>query len=155
MKDKSKPRNCKIKGCKNTAGKNQKTNQYFDICDFHFNEKRKSQKDKKQPDNKKETLKREEPAKKISKPKPKDWVDEIYDPNYKLVTNVGGAFFINHPKKIRYIRIENRPVIEKSLNNSIIIKSSGRKVLELPFESPEFQEKAFQELKEAIMKVVY
>jgi hypothetical protein len=155
MKDKSKPRNCKIKDCKNVAGKNQKTGQYFDICDFHFNEKRKSQKNKKQPEVKKEITKNQEPAKKVFKPKPKDWIDETYDPNYKLVTNVSGAFFINHPKKIRYIRIESRPTVEKNKDNSISIKSRGRKVIDLPFDNLEMQEKAYQELYEVIMKNAY
>jgi hypothetical protein len=167
MKDKKEPKNCRIKNCKNIAGINTKTGNYYDICDFHFQENKKNKtkekdKSKKQDDQKKKEIKssptskhfeRQERSKKIAKVKPKDWVEETYDPNYKLVTNVGGAFFINHPKKIRYIRIESRPSIEKSFNNSVIIKSGGKKVLELPFDTPESQEKAFGELKEVIGKL--
>lgn len=147
-KDK-RPKMCKVNGCKNQAGRNRKTGAYYEICDFHYQQS-KGKKDAKKPQKSKSNQPRrnQPPA-----PKPKNWVDEFYDPEYKLISKVADAFFINHPKKIRYIRIEARPIIEKNPDNSITIKSKGRKVVELPFDNPEAQSKAYQEIKDTVVSM--
>jgi hypothetical protein len=124
-KKKRKPKMCKIEECKNQASRNPKGG-FFDICDFHFQ----SKKGQSKKENEKE--------------------ESIYDPNYKLISKVSDAFFINHPKKIRYIRVEALPIIEKNPDNSITVKSKGRKIIDLPFKNQNEQEKAYQEIKIAM-----
>jgi hypothetical protein len=129
-----KQKTCSFKGCKNLVGRNKKTGKYFDMCNLHF----KKEEHPKSNQKKIEVKKVEEKKKEI--------YENIYDPNGKLVINVSGAYFINHPKKIRYIRIETFPRIEKNPDFSIVIKSKGRKVLTLPFNNLEEQSKAYSEL---------
>jgi hypothetical protein len=124
-KKKRKPKMCKIEECKNQASRNPKGG-FFDICDFHFQKKKDATK------------------KEVEK------TEIVYDSNYKLITKLSNAFLINHPKKIRYIRVETVPMIEKNPDNSITVKSKGRKVVDLPFNNKEEQEKAYQEIKTAM-----
>jgi hypothetical protein len=132
---------CKVEGCKNSVGKNKKTGVFFEMCDFHFKDKK----------NKKDSVKKPEVKPTATKKIPEQKKEEdVYDPNGKLVLNVSGAYFINHPKKIRYIRIESYPIIERNADFSITIKSKGRRVLSLPFKSLEEQQKAYDELREVI-----
>jgi hypothetical protein len=128
-KKKTKTKMCKVEGCKNQAGRNPKGG-FFDMCDFHFQKK-------KGPENKKSD---------------KEKVENIYDPSYKLITRISDAFFINHPKKIRYIRLEGNPIIDKNDDFSITIKSKGRKVIDLPFSNKNKQDIAYSEINETINK---
>ncbi len=132
---------CKVEGCKNPVGKSKKTGTFFEICDFHFKDKKDNKKNVKKPEVKPTVTKKTPELKKE---------EEVYDPNGKLVLNISGAYFINHPKKIRYIRIESYPAIERNADFSITVKSRGRKVLNLPFKNLDEQQKAYDELKEVI-----